>query len=108
MPLRFEDGNSCAQVRRGVVEKLQHQRMPLEGLLDDPALDAGAPSMDEPHVAEARRVCFIQILFDDGGDVARGEGVQIEDTFDGNPQGPALSGVEGVLILHRQPVAALS
>lgn len=106
--LRFQDGNSCAQMRRGVVEKLQHQGMPIEGLLDDAALDAHAPAMDKPHVAQAGGVGFIQILFDDRGDIARGEGVQIEDTLDGDPQGPALSGVEGVSILHRQPVAGFS
>ncbi len=81
--------------------------MPLEGLLDDAALDAPAPAMDEPHLAQAGGVCFIQVLFDDRGDIARGEGVQIEDTFDGDPQGPALS-AEGVLILHCQPVAGFS
>ena len=95
-------------MRRSVIEKLQHQGMPFERLLDDAALDAHPPAMDEPHVAQAGGVCFIQVLFDDGGDVARGEGVKIEDTFDGDLQGPALSGVEGVLILHRQTVAGLS
>ena len=108
MPLRFQDGNSCAQMRRSIIKKLRYEGMPFEGLLDDAALDARAPAMDEPHVAQAGGVCFIQILFDDGRDVARREGVKIEDTFDGDRQGPALSRVEGVLILHRQPVVGLS
>ena len=95
-------------MRRGVIEKLQHQGMPLEGLLDDAALDADAPAMDEPHVAQAGGVCFIQILFYDRGDVARREGVKVEGALDGNLERLALSGAEGVLILHRQGVAGFS
>ena len=95
-------------MRCGVIEKLQHQGMPLEGLLDDAALDAHAPAMDEPHVAKASGMRFSQILFDDRRDVPRGEGVKIEDAVDRNPQGRALSGIEGVLILHRQAVADFS
>jgi hypothetical protein len=108
MPLRFEDGNSCTQMRRSVIEKLRHEGMPFERLLDDAALNAHAPAMDEPHVAQTSGVCFIQILFDDGRDVPRGERVKIENTADGNPQGCTRSIVEGVLILHGQLVAGFS
>jgi hypothetical protein len=82
--LRFQDGNCCAQMRGRVVEKLQHQRVSLERLLDDAALDAPAAAMHETHVAKARGVCFIQILFDDRRDVTWREGMQIEDVVDGN------------------------
>ena len=82
--------------------------MSFKRLLDDAALNAHAAAMDEAHVAQTRGVCFIQILCDDGRDVARREGMKIEDSFDGDPQGRALSIVEGVLILHCQPVAGFS
>jgi hypothetical protein len=85
MALRFEDGNSCAQMRRGIIKKLRHQGMPFERLLDDAALNTHAAAMDEPHVAQTGGVCFIQILFDDGRDVAWGKGMKVEDTVDGNP-----------------------
>lgn len=91
--LRFEDGNSCAQMRRRSVEKLQHERMAFQGLLDDTALHAYTPAVNEPHLPEPRGVCVVQILFHDGRDVCRGEGMKVEGPFDGNP--------EGVLILHR-------
>jgi hypothetical protein len=93
---------------RSIIKKLRHQWMSFERLLDDAALNAHAPAMDEPHLSQTRGVCFIQILFDDGRDVARREGMKIEDSFDGDSQRPALGIVEGVLILHRQPVAGFS
>jgi hypothetical protein len=61
--------------------------MSLERLLDDAALNAHAAAVDEPHVSQTRGVCFIQILFDDGWDVARREGVKIERAFDRDPVG---------------------
>ena len=49
--LGFQDRNSCAQVRRGIVEKFHHKRMPLEGLLDDAALHADTAAMNDPYLA---------------------------------------------------------
>jgi hypothetical protein len=106
--LRFQDGNSCAQMRRLIVKKLQHERVPLQRLLHDAALHSRAPAVNQANVAQPGGVCFIQVLFDDRRDVARCEGVQVEGPFDGNPQRLALSGAEGVLILHCQAVAGFS
>jgi hypothetical protein len=100
MQLRFQDGNSCAQMRRLIVKKLQHEGVPFQGLLHDAALHPCSPAMNEPDVAQSGSVCFIQILFDDRWDVAGREGVEVEDPFDGNR--------EGVLILHCQDVAGFS
>lgn len=80
-------------MRRPIVEKFHHQGVPLEHVLDDPPLDAGAASMDDADLSEPCRVCFVQVLFDDRRDVSRGERMKIERSFDGN--------AEWVLILHR-------
>ena len=98
--LDVQDGNSCPQMRRLIVKKLQHERVPFECLLHDAPLDAGSAAVNKPHLAHSRRVCFIHILFDDGGDVARREGMEIEGAFDGNAERLTLIGAGGVLILH--------
>ena len=87
-------------MRHLIVKKLQHERVSLQGLLDDASLDSCPPAVNQPHLPQACGVCFIQILFYDRGDVARREGVKVEGALDGNSQRPALSGAEGVLILH--------
>ena len=87
-------------MRRRIVKELQHERVAFERLLHDAALHAYAPAMDEPHFAEPRYVRLRHILLDDRGDVARCESVEVQRAFDGNLKGLALSGVEGVLILH--------
>ena len=79
-------------MRRRIVKKLQHERMPLQGLLDDAALHACPAAVDEPHLAQAGGVCFVQILFDDGRDVARREGMKVEGAFDGNRAVPTERG----------------
>lgn len=87
-------------MRRRIVKKFHYQRVPFQGLLHDAALHARPPAMDEPHVAQAGGMRFIQVFFDDRRDVARGEGVKVEDAFDGE--------AERVLIVHRQVVAGFS
>lgn len=87
-------------MRRGIVKKLQHERVAFEDVLHDAALDAYAPAVDEPYFAEPRGVRFRHIVFDDRGDVARCEGVEVQRAFDGNLNGLALSRIKGVLILH--------
>ena len=79
--------------------------MPLECLLHDPSLHAYTAAMHDPHLAQTRSVCLAHVLFDDRGDIARREGVQIDRRFDWNAMGPPPRDVERVLILHSpQPV----
>ena len=87
-------------MRRGVVKKLQHQRVTFQGLLDDAALHPFSSAMDEPHLMQAGRVCLVQILFDDRRDVPGRKGVKVNVPFDRNPK--------RVLILHSQSVAGFS
>lgn len=74
---RFQDCDSCPQMRRGIVRKLQHERMAFERLLHDGALDAYAAAVDEPHFAEPRCVRCRHIFLDDRWDVSRCERVEV-------------------------------
>jgi hypothetical protein len=98
-PVR-QDGNCCAKMGICVVEKLHHQRVVVEQLLNDAALDALSSSVNQSNADEADRVCFAEVLVDDRCDVCRCEGVEIEKVFDWNPQ--------RVLILHFRPVERVS
>ena len=75
-------GDCGAEVRLRRVPELDDQRMLLERLLNDAALNALAASVDQPHFAEPGFVRGIDVLFDDGCDVARRERVEIERVFD--------------------------
>ena len=88
-----ENRNRCAQMRRRIVKKLQHQGVLLEHVLDDPPLHPRAASVYEPHVADPGGMSFVQVLLDHRRDVLRRERVEIEGAVDGDPQ--------RVLILHR-------
>ena len=79
-------------MRCRIVEKSQHQRVPIEGLLHDSALYARSAAMNEPHFMQSYSVRLVEVLFDDRWDIARGENVEIELALDRNPQ--------RVLILH--------
>lgn len=71
-------------MRRGVVPELLHERVVFDRLLDDPALDASAPAMNQPDVAHP---CFVRgsdVLIDHGGDIPGREGVQVELRCDGD------------------------
>lgn len=87
-------------MRCRIVEKLQHEGVPLEGLLHDATLHAHSAAMNDPHFTKSCRMRLVDVLFDDRGDIARREGMQVELAFNGDSQRLALSGVEGVLILH--------
>jgi hypothetical protein len=78
-----------------VVEKLQHERVPVEDLLDDPALHASSATVNEPHFTQSYSVSLVEVLFHDRRNIARWEGVKIELAFDGDAQ--------RVLILHFPP-----
>lgn len=79
-------------MRRCIIKKFQHQRVPFEHLLDDAALHALSTAVDEPYFPEPGGVRFIDVLFDNRRDVSRGETVKVEAALDGN--------AERVLILH--------
>jgi hypothetical protein len=87
-------------MRGRIVKKFQHERVAVERLLHDATLDDCPSAMDEPYLAQSGGVRFDEVLFDDGRDVSRGEGVEVEDAVDGD--------VEWVLILHRQEPAGFS
>ena len=76
-----------SQVGLGGIPELLDERVALERLLDDAALDTLAASVDEPYLAEARRVRGGDVLVHDRCDVAGIEGVKIEGAFDGDPVG---------------------
>lgn len=89
---RFQQGNSCAQMGRGVVKNFQHQRVAVEGLLDDASLHAPAAAMDETDLGEPGGVRLVDVLFDHGWNVPRRKGVEVEAALDRD--------AERVLILH--------
>ena len=73
--------DSCAEVSLGCVPEFADERMALQGLLHDAALHACAASVDQTDLAKAGLVCGGDVLFDDGGDIARGKGVEIQCAF---------------------------
>ena len=58
--------------------------MAIEDLVNDPALNAFAASVNESDLGEARSVRRVDVLVDDRRDVARRERVKIERAFDRN------------------------
>lgn len=75
------------QTRVRVVPELGHQRVVLEHGLDDPALDPSAAAVDQSKFAKTGFVCGPEVLLDHGGDIARGERVEIELRLDRNSMG---------------------
>ena len=73
-----------AEMRGGVVPELRDQRMPLEDGLHDRALRAAAASVNQAKLPQAGLVRGAYVLVDDGRDVARREGMEIELRFDGD------------------------
>ena len=69
----------------GVVPEPFDERMTIECDLDDVALDALTPSVDDPEVAQSGLVCRADVFVDDRGDVARGKRVKIELRLDRDP-----------------------
>jgi len=72
-----------AQVGLRGVPEFHDERMVLERVLNDAALDACAASMNQSHFAQARFVRRGDVLLDDRRDVARRERVEIDRVFDG-------------------------
>ena len=65
------------------VPEFDNQRMPLEHLLHDAALDAFAAAVNQAHLTEAELVRGVDVLLDDRRDVTRREGMQVDMVFDG-------------------------
>jgi len=79
-------GDRRAQVCLRCVPELHHERVVLEGLLDDPPLNTLATSVNQPHLAQACFVCRGDVFGDNGCDVARRKSVEVERAFDGDFQ----------------------
>ena len=66
--------------------------MPGEDGLHDLPLDADAATVDQPHLDEPLGPSGFEILRDDGGHVARGEGVKVQRILDRDADGLVLAG----------------
>ena len=66
------------------VPEFHDERVVLERLLDDATLHAFATPVNQPHLAQTGFMRRADVLDDDGGDVARCEGVEIDRRFDRN------------------------
>lgn len=56
--------------------------MPFERRLNDPALHAAPAAVNQAHLGQPRLAGRPHVFIDDGGNVARREGMQIERAFD--------------------------
>ena len=74
-------------MRLSRVPELLDQRMGFEHTLHDGALHALAASVNQTDFAQAGFVSGPDIFLDYRRDVTRGERVQVESAFDGNPVG---------------------
>ena len=72
-------------MRGRIVPEFEHARMPLECRLHGGALHAAAAAVNEPHFAQPPGRCGIDVFADDGDDIGRSEGVEIQLGLDGNP-----------------------
>jgi hypothetical protein len=72
------------EMRLGGVVKFLDQRMPLERLLDDATLHTLAAAMDQANLAQPCSVRRVDVLLDNGCDVARRERMQVERPLDRN------------------------
>jgi hypothetical protein len=79
--------------------------MVLERLLDDPALNTFAASVNQPHFAKAGFMRGADVLDDDRRHVARRERVEIDRVFDRNS---CQDGYDAVTIVFMPPRTAKS
>ena len=80
--LWFQPRDGRSQVGFGGVPELDDQRMPLERLLHDAALNALAAAVNQPDLAQAGLVRGVDVFLDHRRDVARRERVEVEMIFD--------------------------
>src|SRR5438128_780935 len=85
MGVELRDGR--AQMRGRVVPERHHARVTVERRLYDAALYAASSPMNHPDLAKACGGRRVDVLGHDRGNVARGEGVEIDLSFDGNADG---------------------
>ena len=71
----------------GVVPELEDAGVPFERRLHGGALDPPPAAVDEPHLVQPQGCRGLDVLPDDGDDVGRGEGMEIELGFDGDADG---------------------
>jgi len=71
-------------VRRRIVPELDDAGVAIERPLHDAPLNAAAASVHESDLAETCFGCRVDVGVDDGRNVARSEGVQIDLAFDRN------------------------
>ena len=74
-------------MRAWIVVEGSHQVVAFEGALHSRPLDADAPSVHQADFAQPSRVSFVDVLFNDRGDVAGLKGVEVELGFDRDPHG---------------------
>jgi hypothetical protein len=65
--------------------------MAIERGLDDPALNAAAAAVDEPHLAQPCLRCRVDEVGDHARNVPRRERMQIQLALDWNPDGVVIS-----------------
>jgi hypothetical protein len=70
-------------MRVGIIKEFGDERVVVEQLLYDAALDALSAAMDETKLSEACLVCGVDIVVHDRRDVLRDKRVEIEATVDG-------------------------
>ena len=71
-------------MRGRIVPELDDAFVTIQGRLNDAALDAASASMNEADFGDAGICGGVDVLDDNGGDVARREGVEVEFGFDWN------------------------
>lgn len=81
---RPETCHGGAQVCLGGVPEFRDQGVTFERLLDDATLYALAAAVNQSDLAQSGRMRRADVLFDDRGDIARRERVQVEGSLDRN------------------------
>jgi hypothetical protein len=69
-------------MRCGIVVERRDERMSIESRLHPAALDSRPAAVNQPHFPQTGCVGRLDVLLDDGGDVARVERVQVERVLD--------------------------
>ena len=77
------------------IEKLDHERVPLERLLHDAALNPFPAAVNQPHFAQTGVMRGANIFVDDRCDVLGQKGVKVERVFDRNVQRIAIGRPQG-------------
>jgi hypothetical protein len=68
----------------GIIEELDYERMAVQGLLHDTALNTLSAPVDQANGAQAGLMRRIEVLLDDRRNISGGEGVEVEAVPDGD------------------------